>query len=163
MKSIREIYKIGKGPSSSHTMGPNKAAILFRNENPDADKFKAELFGSLAKTGKGHRTDTAICDAMRPIETEVIFRTDYEGELPHPNTLDLYAYKDNKEIAKMRVMSIGGGDISILGRPDIETPDIYLEKNFTEIRNFCRDRNIRLSDYVELVEGKSIWDFLFDV
>ncbi len=163
MKSIREIYKIGKGPSSSHTMGPNKAAILFRNENPDADRFKAELFGSLAKTGKGHRTDTAICDAMRPIETEVIFRTDYEGELPHPNTLDLYAYKDNKEIAKMRVMSIGGGDISILGRPDIETPDIYLEKNFTEIRNFCRDRNIRLSDYVELVEGKSIWDFLFDV
>ena len=59
MKSIREIYKIGKGPSSSHTMGPNKAAILFKSEHPDADKFKVELFGSLARTGKGHRTDTA--------------------------------------------------------------------------------------------------------
>lgn len=163
MKSIREIYKIGKGPSSSHTMGPNKAAILFKSENPDADRFVVELFGSLAKTGKGHRTDTAVYDGLSPIDTEVIFRTDYEGDLPHPNTMDFYAYKGDKQIAKMRVMSIGGGDISIEGRPDIESPDIYKEKNFSEIRAFCRDRNIRISDYVELVEGSMIWDFLFTV
>lgn len=162
LKSLRELYKKGKGPSSSHTMGPNKAAILFKSENPDADMFKVELFGSLAKTGKGHRTDTAVYDALLPVHTEVVFRTDYDGELPHPNTLDFYAYKNGVETNKMRVMSVGGGEISIEGRPDIETPDVYMEKNFTEIRNFCRERNIRLSDYVELIEGKQIWDFLFD-
>ena len=73
MKSLRELYKIGKGPSSSHTMGPNKAALIFKSENPDADYFKVILYGSLAKTGKGHRTDTAIYDALSPVETEIIF------------------------------------------------------------------------------------------
>ena len=73
MKSIREIYKIGKGPSSSHTMGPERAAKLFREEHPDADAFKVVLYGSLSKTGVGHGTDTVLRDTLSPLPTEIIF------------------------------------------------------------------------------------------
>lgn len=163
MKSIRDIYKVGKGPSSSHTMGPDKASRIFRQENPDADRYKVILHGSLAKTGKGHMTDKAIEEALAPVETEVVFNMEDEQKLPHPNTMDLYAYKDEKETAHMRVMSVGGGDISIEGRPDFESPEVYKENSFAEIADICKSANMRLSDYVEKNEGPEIWDFLFEI
>ena len=86
MKSIRQVYKTGVGPSSSHTMGPCKAAEIFRSENPDADKICVILYGSLSKTGKGHGTDTAIAKVLSGIETEIVF-SDSEEKLPHENTL----------------------------------------------------------------------------
>jgi len=164
MKSIRDIYKIGKGPSSSHTMGPAKAATIFRNENPDADAFKVILYGSLSKTGKGHGTDRAVCDSLAPTPTEIVFNKDTELELKHPNTMDLIAIKDGAETATMRVYSIGGGDISIEGREEtIRVEETYLENSFAEIREFCEFRYISLTDYVELNEGPEIWDFLHEV
>ena len=164
MKSIRDIYKIGKGPSSSHTMGPAKAATIFRNENPDADAFKVILYGSLSKTGKGHGTDRAVCDSLAPTATEIVFNNDTELELKHPNTMDLIALKDGAEAATMRVYSIGGGDISIEGREEtIRVEETYLENSFAEIREFCEFRYISLTDYVELNEGPEIWDFLHEV
>ena len=164
MKSIRDIYKIGKGPSSSHTMGPAKAATIFRNENPDADAFKVILYGSLSKTGKGHGTDRAVCDSLAPTATEIVFNNDTELELKHPNTMDLIAIKDGAEVATMRVYSIGGGDISIEGREEtIRVEETYLENSFAEIREFCEFRYISLTDYVELNEGPEIWDFLHEV
>ena len=124
MKSIREIYKIGKGPSSSHTMGPEKAAKLIRAEYPEADAFRIILYGSLSKTGEGHGTDRVIRDTLAPAPAEIVFNYDDSIELPHPNTLDLFALKNGEQIGSMRVMSIGGGDIRVDGNEgDLEWLD----------------------------------------
>ncbi len=164
MKSIREIYKVGRGPSSSHTMGPQKAASIFKSENPNASRYKAVLYGSLAETGKGHRTDTAILETFSPKPCEIDFHVDRTIELPHDNTMDLIALDDNGcEIAKMRVMSVGGGDIVIEGRSEYDSPEIYEESSFTEIAEKCLDRNIRLSDYVFEHEGDDIKLFLRNI
>ena len=160
MKSIREIYKIGKGPSSSHTMGPERAARLFRKDHPEADGFKVILYGSLSKTGVGHGTDRVLREVLSPLPTEIVFSKENLKDA-HPNTMDFFAYKDGKELANLRVASIGGGDIRIPGREDVEGPDIYLENTFAEIADLCKWRYMtRLSDYVELYEGPEIWDFL---
>ena len=163
MKSIREIYKIGKGPSSSHTMGPERAAKLFRGENPQADAFRVILYGSLSKTGVGHGTDRVLRETLAPLPTQILFS---DEDLPdaHPNTLDFIALKDGQEISRLRVESIGGGDIRIPGRPADDSEEIYIEHSFAEIADFCKWRYITtLSDYVELNEGSDIWDFLLTV
>ncbi len=163
MKSIRELYKIGKGPSSSHTMGPERAAQIFRKAYPQADAFRVVLYGSLSKTGIGHGTDRVVRDVLAPLPTEVVFS---QEELPHshPNTMDLFAYQDGTELGRLRVESIGGGDIRYPGQDLADSPDIYPENSFAEIADFCKWRYIeRLSDYVELNEGTEIWDFLLNV
>ena len=160
MKSIREIYKIGKGPSSSHTMGPERAARLFKKDHPEADSFKVILYGSLSKTGVGHGTDRVLREVLSPLPTEIVFSKEDLADA-HPNTMDFFAYKGGKELASLRVASIGGGDIRIPGREDVEGPDIYLENTFAEIADLCKWRYMtRLSDYVELYEGPEIWGFL---
>ena len=163
MKSIREIYKIGKGPSSSHTMGPERAATLFRNRYPQADAFCVILYGSLSKTGVGHGTDRVVREVLSPLPTEVVFSTE---ELPdsHPNTMDFIALQNGAEIGRLRVESIGGGDIRIPGQKDAESEEVYIEHSFAEIADFCKWRYINtLSEYVELNEGPEIWDFLMEV
>ncbi|MBR5449605.1 MAG: serine dehydratase, partial [Clostridia bacterium] len=117
MKSIKDIYKIGKGPSSSHTMGPAAAMEIFVKENPTADRYEVTLYGSLADTGEGHGTDKAISMVAASVGKEArISLNTVDRDLPHENTLDIYAVKDGKTVAKMRVMSVGGGDIEIEGR-----------------------------------------------
>ncbi len=163
MKSIREIYKIGKGPSSSHTMGPERAAKWMRSEYPQADSFQVFLYGSLAKTGKGHMTDEGIRKSLDPLPVKILFCQESEEELPHPNTMDLVAYQDGQELGRARVLSVGGGDIEILGHPKEASPEIYQARTFTEIALYCKSHMIRLSDYVEQIEGKDIWVYLWDV
>ena len=161
MKSIRSIYKIGKGPSSSHTMGPEQAAKLFKERYPNADRFEVTLYGSLSKTGVGHGTDRVIREVLSPIPTEVIFS---EETLSHPNTLDLQAFLGKTELGALRVESIGGGDIRYAGQEAAAEEEIYVEHSFAEIADFCKWRYIdTLSDYVELNEGPEIWDFLMEV
>ena len=163
MKSIREIYKIGIGPSSSHTMGPERAATLFRKEHPEADAFRVILYGSLSKTGVGHGTDRVLRDVLSPIPTEIVFSKE---DLPnsHPNTMDFIALKDNETVATLRVESIGGGDIRLPGETKRESDEVYIEHSFAEIADFCKWRYIHtLSEYVELNEGPEIWDFLMEV
>ncbi len=162
MRSIKEIYKIGKGPSSSHTMGPARAAGIFKEEHPEADRFQVKLYGSLAKTGGGHGTDTAVAQTLQPIPTEVLFIME-DFELPHENTMDLFAFRKGEQTGFMRVMSIGGGDIRIEGRPEEESAEIYKESTFEEIAAICKHRNIRLTQYIEENEGPEIYDYLFDV
>ena len=162
MKSLRELYKIGRGPSSSHTMGPDRACRIFLEENPEAESFKVILFGSLARTGLGHCTDRAVLDVLGKERTELIFDTE-PRDFAHPNTMELYAYKAGEEVAKMRVLSVGGGAIEIEGRESVEGEDIYPENSFAEIAGFCRNNGIRISDYVELREGPEIWDYLHKV
>ena len=106
MKSIREIYKTGKGPSSSHTMGPERAANYFKGTHPQADGFRVILYGSLSKTGVGHGTDRVLSEVLAPTPTEIIFSKKDPGDLRHPNTLDFAAYKGEEKLASMRVESI---------------------------------------------------------
>ena len=163
MKSIREIYKIGKGPSSSHTMGPERAAHLFKNNHPEADSFRVVLFGSLSKTGVGHGTDRVVREVLSPLPTEIVFSKETLDK-SHPNTLDFYGYKDGQQIGYLRVESVGGGDIRVPGQGHLDSPDVYPENSFAEIADFCKWRYIeKLSDYVELNEGEEIWSFLMEV
>ncbi len=162
MRSIRDIYKIGKGPSSSHTMGPAFCAEQFQEEHPEADSFKAILYGSLSKTGRGHGTDRVLVDTFAPKAVEVVFSDKDPANMKHPNTLDLVAFKGGEEIARQRYESIGGGDIVVEGRrrKTTEDDDVYMENSFAEIKQFCTFRYVDLVQYIELSEGKEIWDFL---
>ena len=163
MKSIRDIYKIGKGPSSSHTMGPERAAKHFRSLYPEADAFRVILYGSLSKTGVGHGTDRVLQEVLSPLPTEIVFSKEELSE-SHPNTLDFIALKEGSEIGTLRVESIGGGDIKVPGQAHLDSPEVYPENSFAEIADFCKWRYIdKLSDYVELNEGEDIWPFLMNV
>ena len=163
MKSIRDIYKIGRGPSSSHTMGPERASKLFRAEHPDADRFEAVLYGSLAKTGRGHGTDRIIAETFAPIPVDIVWNGDDSLVLPHPNTMDLTAFRGETKLGSLRIMSVGGGDIRIEGRPEADPPEVYAEQSFAEISAYCKKHRLRISDYVEENEGPEIWDFLYGV
>jgi len=164
MKSIREIYKIGKGPSSSHTMGPERAAKLFLNKYPEATSFRVTLYGSLSKTGVGHGTDRVLLEVLGAERTKIVFSQDSWEDM-HPNTMDFSAFADDIEIGHLRVESIGGGDIRIPGQQKkADSEEIYIEHSFAEIADFCKWRYIHtLSEYVELNEGPEIWDFLMEV
>ncbi len=163
MKSIREIYKVGKGPSSSHTMGPERAATLFKDTHPESDAFRVVLYGSLSKTGVGHGTDRVIRQVLSPLPTEIVFSDD-TPEGYHPNTMDFFALCSGKEIDTLRVESIGGGDIRIPGQSHLDSPEVYPENSFAEIADFCKWRYIEtLGEYVELNEGENIWEFLLGI
>lgn len=160
MKSIREIYKIGKGPSSSHTIGPERAAKIFREAYPEADRFQVKLYESLSKTGKGHGTDRVLHEVLAPVPTEVLFCKETPPDVTHPNTLDFTAYQNGEICGTMRALSVGGGDIRIEGQTEPEDSEIYPENTFAEVEQFCRFRNLDLAEYVEFNEGSEIWDFL---
>ena len=162
MQSLRELYKIGRGPSSSHTMGPERACKLFMEQNPDVDFAKAILYGSLAKTGKGHGTDRVIIKTFSPISCEVTFNYT-ETNIPHPNTMDIIGFKDGKEIATMRVMSVGGGSISFENESVVKAPNIYAEQSLSDIAKYCRERSIRIWEYVEEREGPEFWAYMEQV
>ena len=147
MKSIRDIYKIGRGPSSSHTMGPVRAAELMQERYPQADAFRVTLYGSLAKTGKGHGTDRALKKSFRPRPCEVLFDRDTQ-ELAHENTLELTALKDGSEIGFLRVLSVGGGDIVVEGQPVAHRSEVYQENSFDAIRAVCVENGWSLPDYI---------------
>ena len=164
MESLTELYKAGRGPSSSHTMGPERACLGFLARNPSADRFRAVLFGSLAKTGEGHGTDRVIKKTFAEIPCDVEFDRE-TSDLPHPNTMDLYAYRDNSEIDRIRVMSVGGGKILAQGDELGKVPLVYPHQSFSEIAAYCRENDLRLWEYAEQIEGPTlhvhmehIWD-----
>lgn len=162
MQSLKMLYKIGHGPSSSHTMGPQYAAEYINEHYPDAAFVKVILYGSLALTGEGHGTDKVLKETITaPNELVLDIET---KDLPHPNTLDFIVYDNDKnEVAKVRAMSIGGGEIRIEGVPAVTAPEIYPQKNFDEIKEYCLMHHLRLSDYVANYEGEAIFMFLKSV
>ena len=162
MKSIKKIFKTGYGPSSSHTMGPSFAATRFLGEYPQADAVKAILYGSLAKTGKGHGTDRAILETLEPVKAEIVFDTE-TPVAQHPNTVDFIAYQNGAELGHTRYYSIGGGEIRTEGESAASSEEVYYHKNFSEISQYCQARNIRLSDYVFEQEDEDIKPFLLNV
>ncbi len=160
MQSLRELFRIGKGPSSSHTIGPEHASKLFLKENPEADSFKVVLYGSLAKTGEGHGTQKIIREVMQKVEIV----NDYETTaIKHPNTMDFFAYREGKEIATLRVYSVGGGAIEVEGRERIVPNNVYPLESFTKIREYLEEENKRLPDYVYECEGEQFKEYLADV
>ena len=162
MKSIRSIYKIGLGPSSSHTMGPAYAASRFLQEHPQADFIRAILYGSLAKTGKGHGTDRAIGGILGDVSHEILF--DYETPTTvHPNTVTFIAFQNGCEVARQNFYSIGGGDIRTDGEEALPEKEIYEENSFSAIARYCKTHNIRLSNYIFRREGEGFREFLFEV
>ena len=163
MESLRYLYKIGRGPSSSHTMGPEKAARLFRDMYPSADRFRADLFGSLSDTGKGHKTDVAILDALAPAEAQVRFAGTPDTPLEHENTMDFYAFRGGEQIGYARILSVGGGEIKVVGAPQFSNPQIYEENSFAEISALCAAGNLRLSDYVFQKEGEGFRGYLNEI
>lgn len=162
MESLKELYRIGTGPSSSHTMGPQRAAQRFKNSHPAADRFEVTLYGSLAKTGRGHLTDEILKKTFAPRPVDIHFDPS-DIPLPHPNTLELAAYKGTERIGFQRVMSVGGGKIETEGRGADVPPHVYPLSSFSEIKAFCRSNKLRLWQYVERCEGESIWLYLAEV
>lgn len=164
MKSIRELYRIGIGPSSSHTMGPRLAATRFADANPVAASFRVTLYGSLAATGKGHMTDTAILSVLEPkAPTELIWRP--KEFLPfHPNAVKFEALDVNGEVGSERIYySVGGGQIVEEGEQAAESQDVYPLNNLTDILKWCQDNGRAFWEYVEECEGPGIWNFLAEV
>ncbi len=155
MSSLRELYKIGRGPSSSHTIGPERACIRFKSENP-AQSYKAILYGSLSKTGKGHGTDYVIEQTFLPMPCEVEFDFDTECTV-HPNTMDLIALSGGKEIARQRFYSIGGGSIIAEGETLAKSEMIYALDTFKDIADYCRERGIRIWEYAFEIEGEGFY------
>lgn len=163
MKSLKELYRIGTGPSSSHTMGPRRAAELYRERHPEATRFRVTLYGSLAATGRGHMTDAAIIDALRPFQTEIV----WNGHifLPfHPNGLKFEAVDATGEGSDpWTVFSVGGGALAEEGERKAETPEIYTMKNMAEIQQWCEQTGRSYWEYVDMCEDADIWDYLGEV
>ncbi|MCG8579215.1 MAG: L-serine ammonia-lyase [Bacteroidales bacterium] len=161
MESIREIFKIGSGPSSSHTMGPKKAAELFIKRQPSAASYKVTLYGSLAATGKGHLTDFAIEQVFKKKELPLTVEWKPDEFLPrHSNALTFYALDaDNNEIDKWTAYSVGGGTV-IDDFTQEETKAVYELTKLDDILKWCDNNGKHLWEYVEDVEGPEIWPYL---
>ena len=163
MKSIKELYRIGTGPSSSHTMGPRKAAEIFLGRHPEANAFKVTLYGSLAATGKGHMTDVAITETLQPHAPLTIV---WEPKifLPfHPNGMMFQSLNEAGEVTDTwTVFSVGGGALAeeTDNVDSINTPEVYDMNRMTDILNWCEHTGKNYWEYVLQCEDNDIWDYL---
>jgi len=159
MESISEIYRIGYGPSSSHTMGPHAAANIFRDNNPDAFSFKVTLFGSLAATGRGHQTDITIIESFKPKTTEIIWQPEVFLAY-HPNAMKFEALSETGEIqSQWTVYSTGGGKISDLSEVSADV-EIYDLNTMDDILTWCRNSGKNFWEYVLENEGNALVEHL---
>ncbi|MBO4323472.1 MAG: L-serine ammonia-lyase, iron-sulfur-dependent, subunit alpha [Clostridia bacterium] len=149
MQSLKDLYKTGKGPSSSHTIGP-QVICEYALKKYGQGRYRVDLFGSLSLTGKGHGTDRVIKSVLGE-ETEINFAGEASGDM-HPNTLDVYRLEDGGAKKLFRAESVGGGAVKVDGKDLSERASVYPEKNFSEIKRFCLDKGFRLSDYARYYE-----------
>jgi L-serine dehydratase len=149
METIREIFRIGRGPSSSHTMGPVRAAKQYRERHKEAQSFKVTLYGSLALTGKGHLTDVAIMEELRPAEVEIDWRIDERKEF-HPNALEFEVTDQGAEPDKWLVYSVGGGKIVDEHNKNSEPKMIYKQQNMQDILDYYKET------------GKTFWELVYE-
>ena len=163
MKSIKDIYKIGIGPSSSHTMGPRTAAEQFASRNKNIASFEVTLYGALAATGKGHLTDVAILDVLTPIApTQIIWKPETFMSY-HPNGMKFCAYDDNHNIVdEWTVYSIGGGEIEVEGEKRI-SKNIYELNKIADILEWCKDSGRSYWEYVDMYDDSDVWGYLHEV
>lgn len=163
MKSLKELFRIGYGPSSSHTMGPRAAAERYLKQNPGAERFRVTLYGSLAATGKGHLTDWAIYQVLGEPKTEIIWCPDIV--LPfHPNGMKFEVLNsENQYINPWIVYSVGGGALAEEGVTENDTPEVYELDHLLDIMAWCETRGQSYWEYVNYCEGNEIWDYLAEV
>jgi len=161
MESLTELYRMGRGPSSSHSMAPERAALLFREANQNADQFRVILYSSLAKMGKGHRCDYVLNRVFKGYKFELVFDR-VTKNIPHPNTMDCFAYKNGKQTDFQRILSVGGGKFVVDGIKN-RTKACYPLTTFTEIAAYCRRNKLRLWQYAEICEGSEIFKYLAEV
>lgn len=159
MKSLKELYRIGQGPSSSHTMGPRRAAEQYLQKHPDAENFRVTLYGSLAATGEGHLTDVAILQVLGNERTEIVWHP--EITLPfHPNGMKFEVMTPNGSRDEWIVYSIGGGALVEDGKAQTETPEVYDLDHLADIKNWCEQHGMSYWEYVDTCEGPEIWEYL---
>lgn len=166
MESLREIFRIGKGPSSSHTMGPQRAAIIFAERHPEAARFEVTLYGSLAATGKGHMTDKAIIDVLKQIApVEIVWEPSVF--LPyHPNGMLFCAYNNSQDLLdEWTVYSVGGGALSEGKATDdyFHKESVYDLHTLKDIQTWCEHHGRGYWEYVKHCEGDDLWDYLREV
>ena len=164
MESIKQIYRIGHGPSSSHTMGPRRAAEMFLVRNREASRFDVTLYGSLAATGKGHMTDVAILEVLSPVaKTNIIWEP--KIFLPfHPNGILFESFNANDEkMDSWTIYSIGGGTLANETYNELTQGQVYEMETIKDIQTWCEKTGYSYWEYVEQCEGKDIWDYLAEV
>ena len=160
MQSLRELYKIGKGPSSSHTMGPERAAKDFLSRTQGAARYRVVLQGSLARTGRGHLTDRAVLGVLPEGRTEVVFDCEAKALL-HPNTLVMTAYDAaGAEILSVTYLSVGGGTVREAGAAPVAAEEIYPFADFSELRSFCEREGAALADVAFRFEDAAFHQYL---
>lgn len=162
MESLTELYRVGFGPSSSHTMGPERACRLIKEKYPTATAFRAILYGSLSKTGKGHGTDVVIKKTLSPTPCEVEFSLKDAG-FNHPNTFDLLVFEGEDLLNTVRIESPGGGKINLKSVTVAPPKAVYPHRSFDEIKSFCKEKSITLPQYADLYEGEGLDGFLLSV
>ena len=160
MESLKELFRIGNGPSSSHTMGPKKIVEEFLKRYPDSEYVEVTLYGSLALTGKGHLTDKVIDDVLADVKHKIEF--DIKKRVKHPNTMVVKGFIGKKAIHRMKAYSVGGGAIEIAGEKAIVKKDVYKLSKFEDIKAYCKEKNMRLYEYVDESEPE-IEEYLKEV
>ena len=162
MLSLKELYRIGKGPSSSHTMGPHKAALEFIKKQPDANHYRVTLYGSLAATGKGHLTNKVIEEVFQNYTIEIVWKP--EIVLPkHPNALNFEAFDEsNNLLESWTAYSVGGGAI-IDDNTNMQKESVYPLSKIDEILKWCYTNGKQLWEYVDIHEGPEIWEYLEEI
>ncbi len=165
MKTLKELLRIGFGPSSSHTMGPHFASEIFLKRYPEAARFEVALYGSLAATGKGHLTDKAILDVLQSDTHPVDIVWNNHIFLPyHPNGMKFTAFDaDEQKMGEWTVYSVGGGALEEEGEPQYKSEDIYDMGHISDILEWCQVNGRTYWEYVEKCEGKEIWEYLAKV
>lgn len=163
MKSLKELFRIGQGPSSSHTMGPRLAAERYLKRHPEAHAFRVTLYGSLAATGEGHLTDWAIYQVLGKERTEIVWKP--ETILPfHPNGMMFEVHTERGSYTEAwTVYSVGGGALVEEGKKQTETPEVYPLDHLEDIKKWCESRGKSYWEYVEDCEGPEIWEYLEEV
>lgn len=160
MESLRQLYKVGNGPSSSHTMGPRRAAEIFAKRCSEAESFRVTLYGSLAATGKGHLTNSAICSVLEPIApTEIVWKADVVLDF-HPNGMLFEALRGGEVYDSWTIFSVGGGSLANEETVAEAPKSIYPLTTIEDIKQWCYKEGKTYWEYVEECEGKEIWDFL---
>ena len=150
MESLRELYRIGPGPSSSHTLAVRNACLYYLNKYPDAEKYLVELYGSLALTGRGHMSDRVVEKTIGAERAEIRFIEKMYG--PQPNTMVFHGLKDGQWENEMIIYSTGGGAIAVEGENNIVDDNVYPQKNLREIMEYCRENDLDLAQYVHHYE-----------
>jgi L-serine dehydratase len=163
MHSLRELYRIGTGPSSSHTMAPREAAMRFRQKTPQAVSYSVELYGSLAATGRGHLTDRVITEALAPIPAEITWKPEIVHAF-HSNGMKFTARGQKGDVLdEWLVFSVGGGVLKEEGRGHENESCVYDLNSMSEIVGWCEEHQAELWDYVALREGGDIALYLEEI